>query len=190
MRTAIAFGIAAMMLVSTLPANAGPIEDAASKAAVLNAGGDPAGAIAALDDAVDAIWTAAPLTLRKALFVNAASGYGVYDERADAVFKPGEPILVYVEPIGFAYGKNQVGGSEISLVTDFDLQNPAGESLYSKDDFVAVTLPVRYKNREFQMTLTLNLTGLPEGQYVGKFRVRDKHSDKNVVFDMPFEVKG
>lgn len=188
MRPAAILAMAAMTLLASFPARSGPIEDAAAKAAELSAT-DPAGAIAALDDAVDAIWTAAPLTLRKALFVNSAGGFGVFDERANAVFKPNEPILVYVEPIGFAYGKNQVGGSEISLIADFELLNPAGESLYAKDDFIGVTLPVRYKNREFQMTLTLNLTGLPEGNYVAKFHLRDKHSDKSVVFDMPFEVK-
>lgn len=190
MRIDIATGILAMTLLLSSPATAGPITEAAAKAEQLLDAKDPVGAVAALDEAIDVVWTQAPLTIRKALFVDNASGYGIYAERAAAVFKPGEPILVYAEPIGFAYGKNNIGGLEISLVTDFVLQDPKGETLYAKDDFVTVTLPVRYRNREFQMTLTINLTGLPEGSYVGKFRVRDRHSDKSAVFDMPFEVKG
>lgn len=173
-----------------LPAYAGPVADAAAKAEQLLDAKDPVAAVAALDAAIAAILKDAPLTVRKALFVDKATGYGAYAERAAAVFKPGEPILIYVEPIAFAFGKNDVGAEEFALVADFVLQDEKGATLFAKDDFVSVVQPVRYHNREVHFTLTLDLTGLPNGEFLAKFRLRDKHADKSALFELPFEVKG
>ena len=179
----------AAALMAASPAFAGPVTDLAAKAEAAMAG-DPLAALSALDEAVEAVWSASPLLFRKALFVDSASGFGIYAERANAVFKPGEPIIIYSEPVGFGYGKNAVGGLEINLVADFVLTSDSGEELFKKDEFFASEQPVRYHNREFLMTITLNLTGLPAGKYVGKFKVRDKHSDKTGEFELAFEVAG
>ena len=38
-------------------------------------------------------------------FVSSESGgYGIYEDRKSNVFKPGETILLYVEPLGYTYG--------------------------------------------------------------------------------------
>jgi len=34
-------------------------------------------------------------------YVNSSDGYSVYEEHKSNVFKPGEPIILYVEPVGF-----------------------------------------------------------------------------------------
>ena len=183
------FMFSLLSMIWLIPAHAGPVADLGQKAEAIMAS-DPLAALESLDQAVDQVWSASPLLMRKALFVNSASGYGIYDERENAVFKVGEPLLVYGEPVGFAYGKNGLGGLEISLVVDFVLVGEDGAELISRDDFAAFVLPVRYRNREFQITLTLNLTGLPAGKYVGKFKLRDKYSDKTNMFELPFEVAG
>jgi hypothetical protein len=43
-------------------------------------------------------------------FVNSADGYGVYEEHKSNVFKPGEPIVLYVEPVGFTHMPISDGG--------------------------------------------------------------------------------
>jgi hypothetical protein len=46
-------------------------------------------------------------TFRSALdtFVSSdPGGYGMYEDRKSNVFKPGETFLLYVEPVGYAYG--------------------------------------------------------------------------------------
>lgn len=181
---------ALLVFFGAAPVIAGPVADAAAKAEELLAAKDHAGAIAALDGAIAGILKDAPLTIRNALFVDRATGYGAYVERESAVFKSGEPIVIYVEPMAFAFGKNDLGAKEFSLIADFVLQDDKGETLFAKDDFVSVVQPVRYDNREVHFTLTLDLTGLPEGQFVGKFRVRDSHSDKSALFELPFEIRG
>ena len=173
----------------SLPSRAGEIADAGAKAEQAMETGDPVAAVNALDEAMEAIWKASPLVFRKALLVDSGGGFGIYVEREDATYKPGEAIIAYAEPVGFAYGKNSIGGTEIGLIVDFVLENTGGEVLFSKDEFATIGLPVRYHNREFQMTVTVNLTGLGEGDYVAKFHIRDKHSDKAGDFDLLFKVR-
>jgi hypothetical protein len=168
---------------------AGPIADAGQKAEALLQGGDTIGAVEALDAGYDAIWQATPLVFRKTIFVDSASGFGIFAAKESAAFAAGEPIKVYVEPVGFAYGKNAIGGSEIGFDVDFELTDPSGASLFAKENFLQTTTPVRYHNREFQMTLTINLTGMSPGSYIAKFNVKDQNSEKTGTFDLPFEVK-
>jgi hypothetical protein len=168
---------------------AGEIADQAAKAEQLENQGDFVGAISALDAAVETLWQKSPLQFRKVLFVDSAEGYGVYAERGSSVFKKGEPLLVYAEPVGFAYGKNALGNTEITLPVDFELQDNEGKTIYQKDDFVTVSLPVRYHNREFNMTITVRLSGLSAGEYMAKFHVHDKYSDKSGDFSLPFSIE-
>lgn len=37
-------------------------------------------------------------------FVYDSGGYGMYEEKESNVFAPGEPFLLYVEPVGYTYG--------------------------------------------------------------------------------------
>ncbi len=168
---------------------AGPVADFAAKAEEL-AKSDPVAALAALDQAIEEVWNASPLLLRKALFVDSASGFGVYAERSGSVFKQGEPIVVYGEPLGFAYGKNLIGGMEINLAVDLALLDGSGTELGAQKDFGEFVLPVRYHNREFQITLTVNLPGFPAGKYLARFTLRDRHSEKTATFELPFEITG
>lgn len=180
------------LLIAVLTAGAafaGPVAEQGQKAEAMMAS-DPVAALDALDAAIEEVWTASPLLFRKVLFVDSASGFGIYSERSGAVFKPGEPIIIYGEPVGFAYGKNGLGGLEINLAVDLVLVGADGAELIAKEDFAAFVLPVRYHNREFQITLTANLTGLPNGKYVGRFTIRDKHSEKSGRFELPFEIAG
>jgi len=188
MRTNI-FVIALLMVMqSAIPAQSGTIAKMGAKAEALLDDGNPVGAIEALDAAMEVIWQKSPLLFRKALFVESTSGFGIYSEKSPAVFKVGEALLVYAEPVGFAYGKNSVGSKEIHLIADFVLNDGNGKTLISKDDFLKLVLPVRYNNREFQMNMTVNLTGLSPGNYVSKFHIRDKHSDKSGDFELAFEM--
>lgn len=180
--------LAGMLAAVSAPVLAGDISDQAAKAEQLEKQGDYIGAISALDDAIGSVWEKSPLQFRKVLFVDSAEGYGVYAKRESPVFKKGEPLLVYAEPIGFAYGKNALGNTEITLLVDFELQNDEGKTIYQKDDFVTIALPVRYHNREFNMTITVKLSGLSAGKYAGKFHVRDKYSDKSGDFSLPFSI--
>ena len=49
-------------------------------------------------------WQALPLTERTITFITEPStGYGMYKEKGSKVFKAGEKIITYVEPIGYGW---------------------------------------------------------------------------------------
>ena len=181
--------LALLCLVLAGTAYAGPIAEAGRKAEALMESGDSVGAAQALDEAMEEIWRRSPLLFRKVLFVHDSSGFGLYSERRSNVFLAGEPLVVYVEPLGFAYGPDTTGGMRITLHADFVLTDSRGNELFARDDFLTVSLPVRYRNREFQMKLTVNLTGLSEGSYIARFHVRDGNSDKAGDFELPFVIE-
>ena len=49
-------------------------------------------------------WGKLGLTERTYTFVSEPSkGYGMYQEKQSSIFKPGEKVITYVEPIGFGW---------------------------------------------------------------------------------------
>ena len=101
------------------PAHAGPAAEAAERAESLLDSGETLPAYNAFDTAQHAFWQASPLTFRKVVLVTRAGTFGDYDLRDDAVFKAGDTLMVYAEPVGFGIGT--AGGEfQISLDTDLD----------------------------------------------------------------------
>ena len=177
-----------ILLWLTGMAAAGVISDKAGEAEKLLEAGDHVAALEALDAAADAIWTAMPLTIRKAVLVDSSSGYGIYAPREEKPYAQEEDILIYVEPLGFAYGRDSLGGLQIAFDTDMSLVDEDGEEVLVREDFLSTETPVRYRNREFNLSLTLNLTGAPAGVYTAIFLLKDRHSDKTAEFSVPFEI--
>lgn len=170
-----------------VPSAAGPVTDIAKEADALLEEGDAVAALNRLSEATEILWDAAPLHIRKQLFVESATGFGLYVARErGSSFKQGESILIYAEPVGYGYGRDGLGNLAIGFEVDFELVSLEGETLLKKDNFVQIGSPLRYKNREFFLSLTVNLNGVPVGDYVSKFRLRDQYSDKSVFFELPF----
>jgi hypothetical protein len=180
----------ALALPFAAPASAGDLMPLAEKAEKELAAGRAGAAVDALDAALDVVWKATPLTFRKALFVSEPpTGFGAYVERPDAVFAPGQPLLVYAEPIGFEW-KQVDGLFTCDLIIDVALRNPAGKVLFEKREIGRMALKSHARNHEFMMKLDLNLRGLPVGDYVLEGIMRDEVSKKWGTFSLPFTVKG
>lgn len=180
--------VLAMTGAASAMAMAGPLVDRASEAERLVAAGDPLAAIDALDAAILQVWTEMPLAIRKALLVDSATGYGIYAERKSPVYRAGETILLYVEPVGFAYGRDALGITQIAFDIDLAIDDGTGRQVLAQKDFVSVATPVRYNNREFHISLSLNLTGAPPDSYVAHFHFKDRHSEKTADSSVGFEI--
>ncbi len=90
---------------------AGPIVDLATQAEKRVEVGDTAGALGVASDLVAQIWDASnDIGIRDTLLVSEpAAAFGLYNPRPDNKYKSGEPVYVYAEPFGFAYGSGGKG---------------------------------------------------------------------------------
>ncbi|MBH0238198.1 hypothetical protein [Methylobrevis albus] len=169
-------------------AAAAELADRARVAEGLLTDNKPVQALAEMEAAFNAAWERAPLGFSEALFVAARpAGFGIYDARPAAVFKEGEDMLVYAEPFGFGYGRE----NELFLIdfkADFELRTPTGQILHKQADFADLTMKSRRRNKEFQVFITYNFNGLKPGDYVLVTRLHDLHSGKTGAFELPFTI--
>jgi hypothetical protein len=141
------------------------------------------------DAAVLDAWKAAPLTIRKAVFVSEhPQGYGEYVERGDNVFKPGEKLVTYAEPVGYGWKDVGNGEYEFGFKADFLVKSSDGKVLGGQEDFADLTQKSRARNREFMVILTLSLSDAPPGEYLLEYKLRDVTGDKSTTFKMPFKI--
>lgn len=189
MKTGAAAFVGGFLLLATA-AQAGPVADHAAAADAALAEGKALAALSEFDKAQDALWTALPLTIRKAVHVASASAVGIYSERQNAVYAPGERMLIYVEPVGYGYGDDGLGNKVIALSVDLTLKSEAGAALGSIDNIGSIKLSSRAKNRElfFSLNLSLDKASIPVGKYIADFTMRDLNSTKTAPFSVSFEI--
>lgn len=180
---------AAAFLLAGTAAKAGDIADAAGSAEQLLEEGKYDEAMKALDTVQDMIWRESPLSIRKAVFVaSEPQGFGIYEERPSNEFASGETLIIYAEPFGFGYGRdNELFVIDLGL--DFVIKASDGSVLAQQENFGALTLKSRVPNREFMAKLNYDFSGLQPGDYEVLTRIKDKNSDKSTEFTMPFKIK-
>ncbi len=137
---------------------------------------------------LDSAWEQAPLSFTKALFIEApASGYGLYTPRADAVFSPSAPIIVYLEPVGYSRSRDD-DRYRIALHADYEVRTSKGQVLVSQQDFAAIGTTAYSPLREFQTNLRFTFEGLQAGDYVLMIRLKDDATGKVGEIELPFTV--
>ncbi|WP_376702688.1 hypothetical protein RQ479_22485 [Mesorhizobium sp. ISC25] len=180
------------LAISVPAAFAGEIGDRAAEAEKLLQSGDTAGALEKFRGAEDALWQAMPLAILNVHQVETAEGFGIYTERASHAYKPGDEIILYMEPVGYGYGSDGLGNKVIELSVDFTIFSESGEKLGTIDKVSRVQVASRSRNRElfFKLNLSLNADGLPPGKYRADFIMHDENSGKKAPFTTDFEVAG
>lgn len=134
-------------------------------------------------------WQASPIAFRRAIFVSEPpQGFGLFKEREDAVFAPGEPLVVYAEPVGYEWKEGGDGTYTFGFEIDLALKSPDGEVLVEKEQFQRLALTSHARNREFMLTLTLDISGAPAGDYVVEYRARDVNGSKAGLISLPFSI--
>jgi hypothetical protein len=142
------------------------------------------------DAAVVAAWEKTPLTIRKVLFVAAPpEGFGMYQPRPNNVFKKGEPLIAYIEPVGFGWKELDEGRYTLGFRVSYKIYLADGKVGIAKDDFVTIQKQSYDRNREFNLVLTSNLDA-PPGDYVLEYTLHDVTGDKSTTFKLPFKIAG
>ncbi|RWE35955.1 MAG: hypothetical protein EOS78_17885 [Mesorhizobium sp.] len=178
------------LAVSVPAAFSGEISDRAAEAEKLLQSGDGAGALEKFHSAEEALWKAMPLGVMNVKQVDSASGFGIYSERANHVYKPGEQVVLYMEPVGYGYGSDGLGNSSIALSVDLTVLSESGEKLGTFEKIGRVQVASRSHNRELFFKLDLSLTGLPPGKYRCDFVMHDENSNKTAPFGTDVEIAG
>jgi len=139
--------------------------------------------------ATQQVWNEGPLLFRKALFVTGApGGFGIYDPRPDSVFKQGEKLVIYVEPVGFKWQPKD-GLNHALLVADLVLKDGEGTVVAEQAGVGTFTFDSRDHNMEVIAALTIDFTDGPVGKYAAELKFTDKVGGKSATFELPFEIK-
>lgn len=177
-----------LALVFTPPAAiAGEISDRAAEAEQLLGQGKPAELQAAFDKAAAAFWIASPLQLRVATFADDVKGFGNYTPHAGTTFRPDDTLLIYFEPIGYAFTP-EGDTFKVRIAVDMVIQTPGGLILARSPDFGRLEWSARSKTREIHATLRLPLPKLKPGDYRLMITLRDQGSPKTVTVTLPFSL--
>jgi len=127
------------------------------------------------------------------------SGYGIYREHTPPnVFRPGETIVLYVEPIGFGHqpiadASTQEGGNStsttgtfylINMTVDIIISDPTGTVLQTLEDLPAGNIISHRKLTEFPLEVTLTQESpFPAGEYILTYVVHDGVTGQSFQID-------
>jgi hypothetical protein len=131
-----------------------------------------------------------PLLLRNVIFVkDDDNSYGIYEPKSNNNFASGEPLYLYLEPMGFAYKKNPAGYYEFGFKADFVLEDDEGNELGGQEEFADLKFSSWNRNTEVSLTFTYSFTGFDKGKYKVVTHVRDAHSKKSATVENWFYIK-
>jgi hypothetical protein len=138
------------------------------------------------------VWSNTAFSSQYDVFIEEGSvlGYGVYREHVPAnVFRPGETVVLYVEPVGFGHKPitdiSQDGGNTttttlylVNMTADIIISDSAGSELLTIKDVPVGSLLSHRQNTELFLTLRLtqNQQSLPVGDYVITYIIHDQVS--------------
>ena len=130
-------------------------------------------------------WEQSNFSSEFATFVipNSVNGYGIYDEHRSNIFKPGEPIVLYVEPIGFTHKKltDESGNAlyNVKLIPSVIISSKI-DNKSASIDFPQFAFTSHRKNTEAELTITVTQnTPIPEGEYKILYTIKDAQSNKS-----------
>lgn len=133
-------------------------------------------------------WEKAPLGVRRAIFVQERPKlFGAYAERPTNVFRRGEPLLTYAEPIGYSWTPVP-DGFRFGVTLDFLVKSRDGKVLGGQEKFLTFSQTSQAKVRELMLNVDLNLTGAPPGDYVLHYVLHDVGSGRTAAIEQPFRI--
>ena len=125
-------------------------------------------------------------------------GYGIYREHIPAnVFRPGETIVLYVEPVG--YGHQPLTDASVNsrattlylmnMTADYIISDSTGSELQAIEDVPVGNLISHRQNLELFLTLTLRQDEpFPVGDYVVTYVVYDQVTGQSFQIDKSITI--
>jgi hypothetical protein len=112
-----------------------------------------------------------------------ALGYGVYKEHSE-IFRPGETIVLYVEPVGFGHGEllDDEGNTLylMNITADYVIAGANGTELQAIEDIPVGSIVSHRLNTELFLELTLTQEQpFPVGDYTVTYVLTDEVSGES-----------
>ena len=149
------------------------------------------------------VWNQTEFNATFSTFVEpfSAAGYGVYEERSN-IFAPGETVVLYVEPVGFAHKQviDEERGSNnntllylMNMTSNYKIAAANGTELelqLIEDEQGLRNITSHRPNTEMYLTLTLTpeVQPLPVGSYVITYSVIDEISGESFELEKDITV--
>lgn len=145
---------------------------------------------AELHHSLELFWKNTPLLLRNARFVKGDdNSYGIYEPKDGDSFAPGEPVYLYLEPVGYAFKENPAGYYEFGFKADFTLEDDKGNELGGQKGFADLNFNSWNHNTEVSVTFTYTYTGFDKGKYKVITHVKDAYSNKSATVAKWFYIR-
>lgn len=145
---------------------------------------------AALHHSMELFWENTPMLLRNVRFVKGEdNSYGIYEPKDGNSFASGEPLYLYLEPIGYAFKKNPAGYYEFGFKADFTLEDEEGNELGGQKGFADLNFESYNHNTEVSVTFTYTFTGFDAGKYKVITHVMDAYSSKSATVAKWFYIR-
>lgn len=178
------------------PAPAGGFDQALDKALDKAKQGlarkDPVATLGGLREAIAQAWKQLPFTAIEVHLVAAPpTGFGQFLPRVDNVYRPSEPLILYMEPVGFTVKYNAEKQTwYFQLAADFNLVDAWGRVVSGRRDFGRFGGETRHFPDRFPLTFTYSLSGLPPGDYKVETVLRDLLGKKRHTVTTPIRIEG
>ncbi|HWA42942.1 MAG TPA: hypothetical protein VHA10_07010 [Hypericibacter adhaerens] len=136
-----------------------------------------------------AIWTELPLTARNVTLIDGTpESYGNYTAHQGNSYRPGEPIHIYVELLGYGFKDNGDGTFSKQFDADLSLIDASGTTVAAQEKFFTSDIRSREKLLETYFTFDATLTSFAPGAYKLHYVLHDRASGKQATFEVPITL--
>ncbi len=173
------------------PAGADEFEKALQAARSGLAAKDPAATLGGLKRAVAEAWKRLPFTvLNVHLLAAPPADYGRFIPRVDNVYRASEPLILYMEPVGFTVKRDEKQGVyAFNLTADFNMVDAWGRVVAGRRGFGRFEEKTRRFPDHFFLTFTYSISGLPPGEYRVETVLHDKLSNRSHIVATPIRIE-
>lgn len=147
-------------------------------------------AVGELEEALAIVKTKADLELVNITFTDEeAWGFGMYNQREDAIFAQGETFLMYGEARNYTIKEIKKDLYEIHIKEDIYILDKNNNVLFKQEDFLDYHITSHSKNFDLFINNTLTQTSpFPVGDYKFLLVLKDVFSEKTTEITIDFTV--
>jgi len=147
-------------------------------------------AVGELEETLTLVRSKSNLEFVNVVFTNEeAGGFGLYNQRENATFAPGETFFIYGEAKNYTIKESQNNLYEIYLKEDLYILDQDNNVLFGQADFLDYHITSHSKNHDLFINNTITQTSpFPVGNYKFRLVLKDVFSQKTTEAIIEFTV--